>query len=40
MLAAVREILAEAGPKTTVTQNVKAGRDAFAAGRDMTITQR
>lgn len=40
MLAEVREILAEVGPQPTVTQNIKAGRDAFAAGRDMTINHR
>jgi len=39
MLADVRAILASA-PATIVTQNVKAGRDAYVAGRDMTINRR
>jgi len=39
MLADCQSILASA-PGTTVTQNVKAGRDAYVAGRDMTINRR
>ena len=38
MLADVRSLLASA-PGTTVTQHVRAGRDAYVAGRDMTITR-
>jgi hypothetical protein len=36
MLAAVKEILA-AAPRSTVTQHISAGRDAYVAGRDLTI---
>jgi hypothetical protein len=36
----VAAIVAEAAPRTTVTQQVVAGRDAYTAGRDMTITRR
>jgi hypothetical protein len=36
----VAAIIAEAGPGATVTQHVVAGRDAYAAGRDMTINRR
>jgi hypothetical protein len=39
MLAEVRSILAEA-PRSSVTQHIHAGRDAYTAGRDMTIHQR
>jgi hypothetical protein len=42
MLAEVREILAQAAPAAatvTVTQNVKAGRNAYVAGRDANITR-
>lgn len=35
----VREIIAAAGPAVTVTQHARAGRDAYVAGRDMTITR-
>jgi hypothetical protein len=38
MLADCQAILASA-PGITVTQNVKAGRDAYVAGRDMTINR-
>ena len=38
MLADVRSLLA-AAPGTTVTQHVRAGRDAYVAGRDMTINR-
>jgi len=38
MLADVRTLLASA-PSTTVTQRVRAGRDAYVAGRDMTINR-
>jgi len=38
-LADVRSLLASA-PGTTVTQHVRAGRDAYVAGRDMTINRR
>jgi hypothetical protein len=38
MLAEVRSMLATA-PGATVTQNVRAGRDAYVAGRDMTINR-
>jgi hypothetical protein len=36
----VAAIVAEASPGTSVSQHVVAGRDAYAAGRDMTITRR
>jgi hypothetical protein len=36
MLDEVKQILASA-PGTPVTQHVRAGRDAYVAGRDMTI---
>lgn len=39
MLADIRSILAEA-PRAPVTQHVRAGRDAYVAGRDMTVTHR
>jgi hypothetical protein len=39
MLTDVRELLA-AAPRTTVTQHVRAGRDAYVAGRDMTVNRR
>jgi hypothetical protein len=39
MLADVRSLLASA-PGTTVTQDVRAGRDAYVAGRDMTVNRR
>lgn len=35
----VREIIGAAGPVVTVTQHVSADRDAYVAGRDMTITR-
>jgi hypothetical protein len=38
MLADVRALLASARP-TSVTQHVRAGRDAYVAGRDMTINR-
>jgi hypothetical protein len=38
LLADVRSLLASA-PGTTVTQHVSAGRDAYVAGRDMTVTR-
>jgi len=36
MLAEIRTMLASA-PGTTVTQHVRAGRDAYVAGRDQTV---
>lgn len=39
MLADVRALLSAAGG-TAVSQNIHAGRDAYVAGRDMTITRR
>jgi hypothetical protein len=36
MLAEVRTMLAS-GPGKTVTQNIRAGRDAYVAGRDQTV---
>ena len=39
ILAEVREILSEARPTVTVTQNVNAGRDVYNAGHDMNITR-
>jgi hypothetical protein len=39
LLADVREIIAGARPNITVSQNISAGRDAYTAGRDMTITR-
>jgi hypothetical protein len=36
MLAEVRTMLASA-PGTSVTQNIRAGRDAYVAGRDQTV---
>lgn len=38
MLAAVRSLLASA-PGTTVTQHIRADRDAYVAGRDITINR-
>ncbi len=38
MLADCRTILVNA-PQTTVTQHIKAGRDAYVAARDMTINR-
>jgi hypothetical protein len=38
MLADVRSLLAPA-PGTTVTQNIRAGRDAYVAGRDLTVNR-
>jgi hypothetical protein len=38
MLADVRMLLASA-PGTTVNQRIRAGRDAYVAGRDMTINR-
>lgn len=38
MLAEVKSMLA-AAPAATVTQHVRAGRDAYVAGRDMKITR-
>lgn len=37
--AQVREIISSAAPVVTVTQHVSADRDAYVAGRDMTITR-
>lgn len=37
LLTVVREIISIVGPTVTVTQNVKAGRDTYVAGRDMNI---
>ena len=37
---AVAAIVAEAAPSTSVSQRVVAGRDAYTAGRDMTINRR
>jgi hypothetical protein len=37
--ADVRQIIGEARPNATVSQSVTAGRDAYVAGRDMTITR-
>jgi hypothetical protein len=39
LLADIREIIAAARPDVAVTQNISAGRDAYTAGRDMTITR-
>lgn len=39
LLADVREIIGAARPNVTVTQTISAGRDAYAAGRDMTVTR-
>lgn len=39
LLADVREIIAVARPDVTVSQAVSAGRDAYVAGRDMTVTR-
>lgn len=39
LLADVREIIAAARPSVTMTQTISAGRDAYVAGRDMTITR-
>lgn len=36
----IAAIVAEAAPSGSVTQHVVAGRDAYTAGRDMTITRR
>lgn len=38
MLAEVKRLLADA-PRPAVTQHVTAGRDAYLAGRDITITR-
>jgi hypothetical protein len=38
MLAEVKRLLADA-PRPAVTQHVTAGRDAYVAGRDITITR-
>ena len=38
MLADVRSLLASA-PGTTVTQHIRAGRDAYVAGRDLTVNR-
>jgi hypothetical protein len=38
MLDEVRQILASA-PRSSVTQHVRAGRDAYVSGRDMTISR-
>jgi hypothetical protein len=35
----IAAIVAEAAPTPSVSQHVVAGRDAYAAGRDMTITR-
>ena len=39
MLDEVKQILASA-PGSSVTQHIQAGRDAYVAGRDMTINRR
>lgn len=39
MQAEVQEIISAASPVVTVTQRIAAGRDAYVAGRDMTITR-
>jgi hypothetical protein len=40
MLAEVRDILAAAGPRVKITQNVRAGRDAYTLAQgDMHITR-
>ncbi len=39
LAAEVAAIVAEAGPGRQVNQRVVAGRDAYVAGRDMTITR-
>jgi hypothetical protein len=39
LLADVREIIAAARPGATVAQTISAGRDAYVAGRDMTVTR-
>lgn len=36
----VAAIVAEASPDMSISQHVTAGRDAYTAGRDMTITRR
>jgi len=38
MLADVRSLLASA-PGTTVTQHIRAGRDAYVAGRDLNVNR-
>jgi hypothetical protein len=40
LLADIRDIIAAAQPDATVAQTITAGRDAYAAGRDMTITRK
>jgi hypothetical protein len=37
MLADVRRILMATPPQNSITQHVRAGRDAYVAGRDITI---
>ena len=37
--ADVREIIGATRPNVTVTQTISAGRDAYTAGQDMTITR-
>jgi len=37
--AEIREIITAGQPTVTMTQQVAAGRDAYVAGRDMTITR-
>lgn len=39
LLADVRAIMGEAQPHEAVTQTISAGRDAYVAGRDMTVTR-
>jgi len=40
MLAGVREILAEAAPRVKITQNVRAGRNAYVVGQgDINVTR-
>ncbi len=38
LLADVRQIIGAARPNVTITQNFTAGRDAYAAGRDLRVT--
>jgi hypothetical protein len=39
LLADVREIINAVRPNVTVTQTISAGRDAYVAGQDITITR-
>ena len=40
LAGAVAAIVAEATPSSSVSQHVVAGRDAYTAGRDMTVNRR